>query len=468
MKKILVFAVLLAMPMVASAQGLVGDCYDCHTMHASEEGAGAVMLGDGTMTRTPIENLLRMDCIACHANDPASGTKTMTMTGGSIAPQVAHGGDMANSLAGGNFSYVEDGALGVGSSRKGHNVSELFGAQGAIATQWDNNEGPYNEPPGLVHTEDREAFTVTNNFDAFTCAGARGCHGTRDQLIGSITYSANGDGNFASGNVKYRVGMAAISGAHHDNWDGKKLAVNAANNTEAIHQGGSSKASFSVDTAGYGVVDGYRFIRGLSGWGNEVNRWENNLADHNEYFGDPLATFNDGCNTCHLGSSGSPYAHEDDSALDGADLVGSRMGLDSTIITPNNTMSGFCSSCHGKFHSAGTGNDYVDNGVSGAFLRHPSDYVIPTWGEYGAYTSYQTTAPVARPALTDDSIASVTPGTDMVMCLSCHVAHASDQDFMLRFNYDVMTAGAYTNATSQTTGGCLACHSEKGVLPELR
>jgi len=35
-----------------------------------------------------------------------------------------------------------------------------------------------------------------------------------------------------------------------------------------------------------------------------------------------------------------------------------------------NSMSGFCSTCHGNFHSSGASGDYVDNGVSGAFLRH--------------------------------------------------------------------------------------------------
>ena len=55
-------------------------------------------------------------------------------------------------------------------------------------------------------------------------------------------------------------------------------------------------------------------------------------------------------------------------------------------------MSGFCSSCHGYFHSSG-GGDYVDNGVSGAFLRHPSDWVIPNSGEYAGYTNFDHTLP---------------------------------------------------------------------------
>ena len=107
----------------------------------------------------------------------------------------------------------------------------------------------------------------------------------------------------------------------------------------------------------------------------------------------------------------------------------------------------------------------MDNGVSGAFLRHPSDYVIPNGTEYAAYTAYDLSAPVARPTLATASSGTVTPGTDMVMCLSCHVAHGSDQDYLLRFDYSTMTAGSGSDAT---TGGCLACHTTKGILPENR
>ena len=45
------------------------------------------------------------------------------------------------------------------------------------------------------------------------------------------------------------------------------------------------------------------------------------------------------------------------------------------------------------------------------------------------------------------------------MCLSCHQAHASDHDYMLRFDYAGMVAG--TNPAADGTG-CLACHTTKG------
>ena len=40
---------------------------------------------------------------------------------------------------------------------------------------------------------------------------------------------------------------------------------------------------------------------------------------------------------------------------------------------------------------------------------------------------------------------------------------------MLRFDYQAMTAGFYADVpTAQAEGGCLACHTAKGVAPQNR
>jgi cytochrome c553 len=189
-------------------------------------------------------------------------------------------------------------------------------------------------------------------------------------------------------------------------------------------------------------------------------------SSHNEYFGVDggidVTTFT-GCDRCHVPHVG----------YDGSQGRSARFATESSLRIPNQSMSGFCSTCHGNFHSSGT-TDLVTagyggtNGVSGAFLRHPSDYVIPNSGEYAAYTTYDITAPVARQTLAASSDL-VAPGTDMVMCLSCHAAHGTEHDGMLRFDYEVMTAGFYgTIADAQAEGGCLACHTTKGVAPANR
>ena len=104
--------------------------------------------------------------------------------------------------------------------------------------------------------------------------------------------------------------------------------------------------------------------------------------------------------------------------------------------------------------------------MSGAFLRHPSDYVIPDKGEYSGYTSYKVSAPVGRHFSNFDYGSGYTvsdvvePGTDMVMCTSCHMAHASPYESILRFDYIQQVAG---NATTGLGEGCLACHTTKGL-----
>ncbi len=120
--------------------------------------------------------------------------------------------------------------------------------------------------------------------------------------------------------------------------------------------------------------------------------------------------------------------------------------LGSTTATAN-TMTGYCIGCHGNFHVQKDGNNWI---------RHPSDAALPITGEYAAYTAYDPNVPVARPSLTAVS-GTVTPGTDMVMCLSCHRAHGSPNNDMLRWSYTGMVAGG--GGADGT--GCFTCHSEK-------
>jgi len=85
-------------------------------------------------------------------------------------------------------------------------------------------------------------------------------------------------------------------------------------------------------------------------------------------------------------------------------------------------------------------------GPCGAWIRYPSDAALP---ETYAYTVYEPLAPVARPDLSGYSGPSptVTPGTDLVMCLSCHRAHGSPYASMLRWS------------GSEEDDGCKICHT---------
>jgi hypothetical protein len=124
-----------------------------------------------------------------------------------------------------------------------------------------------------------------------------------------------------------------------------------------------------------------------------------------------------------------------------------------------NTISYLCAECHGKFHTWKGGASEV--GTASPWLRHPTDVVLqvntpsPTLGEYANYTTYDMVAPVARPD--PDSVPDTTkvePGIDIVMCLSCHRAHASPYFKMMRWDYK----GWPTSGTN----GCNVCHTTKG------
>jgi len=202
------------------------------------------------------------------------------------------------------------------------------------------------------------------------------------------------------------------------------------------------------------------------------------LAAPKDTTGTALAT---GCQGCHL----DPQHHADQQATGGVAtevngffrFLSGHMGGDGVhgIEDPNwerdpsvfnhneylgenattgtsNTMTGYCIGCHGKFHEQENNNEWI---------RHPSDGVLPNEGEYNAYTLYDPNVPIARPDLASigDSSA-VRPGTDMVMCLSCHRAHGSPYKDMLRWQYTSMTAGT-GDPIGNEGAGCMKCHSKK-------
>ena len=234
-------------------------------------------------------------------------------------------------------------------------------------------------------------------FTSVTCSGANGCHGVR---------------------LNQGTDLEGLSGAHHANVEGK------------------------IDTAD-DDYNSYRFLIGVKGLENTgTYNWQNYDANnHNEYFGatTPMSE-GSGCSTCHDGSKSMQ------------------------VVPLNNTMSGFCSTCHWNFHSLeGIGGD-----TSSPFQRHPNDVILPSTGEYASYNpnnlnQYSVEAPVARGIVPDNISATVTPGDSgtqgaIVMCLSCHKAHATDYPDMLRWDYSSMDTGTIGAAAGT---GCFTCHTGK-------
>ena len=229
-----------------------------------------------------------------------------------------------------------------------------------------------------------------------TCAGTTGCHG--DRTVGDQ--------------------YASISGSHH------APPQNAGGITGAVD--GSS------------LANSYRFLKGVEGI--EAADWEKtpSATSHNQYYG---------------------VARTSDATVD------------------THTISSLCGQCHGAFHASATahndtsaptaGISYANN-MTSPWVRHPTDFDMNTVKakEYGAYGggvigtgggAYLPNTPVGS-----NSIAAVkttvlnAPGDAIVLCVSCHRAHGSNQPDMLRWNYTAMNAGGGTSTT-----GCFACHTTK-------
>jgi len=180
----------------------------------------------------------------------------------------------------------------------------------------------------------------------------------------------------------------------------------------------------SADEGWYRFLDGHQGGTGHGVTGIEDDDWQytGNATDHNEY----------------LGASGTKTSAGGFSAL-------------------GNTMTAYCTGCHGNFH-------IEDDAAAGSpWIRHPSDLIIPNRDEYanafGATAgtgTYDPIVPVARPSLSGwtGPLSTVTLDTDLVMCLSCHRAHASPYFKMVRWDYKGWPGNGEDNY-------CAMCHTSK-------
>ncbi len=232
--------------------------------------------------------------------------------------------------------------------------------------------------------------------------------------------------NYADGLTNTTFTCAGKFGCHGDRTiDDEFMAVKEAHhyNDSSLKFGGINinNQALTGGPIGEQVGSSYRFLKGVKG--GEDSDWQAtaDLSDHNEYFGE------------------------------------TSMKESGRAVPAGNTISGLCAECHGYFH----GNESTETGSSSSpWSRHPTDISLPGSGtEYAAYTTYSVEVPVARTIIPQSPSGSVDPsGTvdDIVMCLSCHRAHASPYEDLLKFNYADMIAG-----DSSKSGGCFTCHTSK-------
>lgn len=389
-----------------------GSCADCHTMHNSQDGINDTTI-DGSSIAATSRSLTKGDCIGCHTGENSGGnipyvTDTSLPkygpdydgTGALINNDTA--GAAGRTLAGGTFYYVA-----TGDDRAGHNVKGL-----KVGADADGIIG--QTPPGWINGWGTSGIGNDWASNQLTCAGTYGCHGDHTEADD----------------------FADLRGAHHSD-------------------------DSTID--GSTTVKSFRFLKGIIGYEDPDWEYSQSNTDHNQYFG---------------------AAHTTEVEVNTAQTLGTDAGRG---------ISTFCGTCHGNFHSGSTGDEILYDVNTGAdeaigtapWLRHPTDYALATAvasgaTEYSAYSGttgvageYNVIAPVATSNNTGGEVLAThmvktnvvdSAATSIVTCLSCHRAHGSPYEDLLRWNYaDDIEAGISVPGTPNAWAnkGCFVCHTTK-------
>ncbi len=237
----LIVALFAALFFVLSADaGVTGPCYNCHTMHNSQNGQpvnrGDSAWGETSVSADPIPTLLIASCLGCHSSTDNQTIKTLP--GGLKVPIVFNtSGYPAGALAGGNFYWVSPGVASNENDTKGHNV---------FSGNEDNN---LTEAPGR----------------SIGCTGSNSCH---TNIYGTTGPPYFGFSTSRQGCTKcHMIGSAGPQGYHH------------LDDTGTV-----------VDSAAEGwfrFLDGHQGGTGAGVTGIEDDDWQQNpsASVHNEYLG---------------------------------------------------------------------------------------------------------------------------------------------------------------------------------------
>ncbi|MBU0730077.1 MAG: hypothetical protein KKE17_04420 [Proteobacteria bacterium] len=221
------------------------------------------------------------------------------------------------------------------------------------------------------------------------------------------------------GSVSMNLTCAGSSGCHGD------PAIS--NEAYSIRYAHHSDTSLSID--GSTIARSYRYLDGIVGIEDSDYEFRPDASNHNQY-------------------------------------KGYRRTTDDTSTNTETTMSYLCSRCHVNFHSGAGDLGFSDDAApfESPWLRHPTDFDLAdaSGSEYDSYNkvsgtakAYSVISPVAS-----TSVASVLPavlstaGDAIIMCLTCHRAHGTPNDAILRWDYKAWPGAAGYN-------GCEVCHTSK-------
>jgi len=114
------------------------------------------------------------------------------------------------------------------------------------------------------------------------------------------------------------------------------------------------------------------------------------------------------------------------------------------------SISELCAKCHGDFHNESGSTD--DCGAASPWIRHPTDVSIPATWAIGDETTYTLDADDYKNNPVGYDNANEATGDRNATCLSCHRAHGTANNDLLRWDYSTQIAGGGNDV------GCLGCH----------
>jgi cytochrome c553 len=259
-------------------------------------------------------------------------------------------------------------------------------------------------PPGFVATTTDPSRQVPDAYA--TASGYTGTWGpTSDWIAGTQVTCAGEYGCHGDRRPGYDE-FAAIRGSHH---------TNGTLDTTQVCDGTTTPLS-------------YRFLAGIKG--AEQN---NGILDSYEFAA---------AATKHNGYYGRDSVDRAD-----ADITA--------------TISFLCAECHGNFHNAGAAGSSAGIGTGSPWLRHPTDIAFSSavGDEFDAYTTYDPLVPVGWTSNVATNTTGM-PADPVVVCVSCHRAHGSDNDDLLRWQYSPADWGG-TLGDQPATHSCRTCHTAK-------
>jgi predicted CXXCH cytochrome family protein len=336
-------------------------------------------------------------CVNCHTMHNSQNGSAMATYGGGTGPNEAL--TRGNCL--GCHAYNTTGGANI-VTIGGSNIPQVWHAGTDLAAgnfrYYSDSHNRVHNVEGIVAQDATLANTPPGFASAYDPAASDFSTSSRLQCAGR---------NGCHGNRDQATAVAAIKGAHH--YDDSAILKFTGSGPVETSQGGGSGGTSDYTTTG----KSYRFLYNVHG--GEETSWSATNTVHNEYKG---ATF---------------------------------VTRESQTWADITTISDLCAECHGYFHMSGSSGI----GTASPWLRHPTDAIIPNTGEYASMTTtYNIETPVARQTIPASITNTVTAGTDVVMCLSCHYAHGSNYPDILRFDYSTIT-------TAGTK--CLRCHTGKST-----